>query len=47
MFYTFTITVGASARTPEEAWEEVITELYNNGTKNMPEDYKAEKDDEL
>ncbi len=47
MFYQFTITIGASARTPEEAWEEATLALYDDSDNNMPDDYKAEKDSEL
>lgn len=47
MFYQFTITIGASANTPEEAWEEAVEQLWNNTDTNIPDDYKAEKDNEL
>jgi len=47
MFYQFTITIGASAQTPEEAWDEATRALYEDSDKNMPDGFKAEKDDEL
>ena len=47
MFYSFTITIGTSAQTPEEAWEAVVRELYIYADTNMPDDYTAEKDNEL
>ena len=47
MFYQFTITIGASAKTPEEAWDEAVEKLWDNSNENMPDDYKADKDGEL
>ena len=47
MFYQFTITIGASGDSPQEAWIDATLELYEDSDNNMPDDYKAEKDSEL
>jgi len=43
--YNFTITIGADADTPEEAWLEAVTALaLDPGL--MPNEYETEEEDE-
>lgn len=44
MFYSFTITIGCSADTPEQAWEEAVTALAIEPG-DMPE-YNEEIEDD-